>query len=49
MSQALYAHNTYHYDDAEAAGWQTAQVSTFSLANFLGRILIGNPHHLDCS
>jgi len=46
MSQVLYSHNANHYDDAKAAGWQTAQVSTFSLTNFLGRIFIGIPHLL---
>jgi hypothetical protein len=41
MSQVLYAHDAQQYDDAKAAGWQAAQVSTISLTNFLGRIFIG--------
>ncbi len=41
MSQVLYAHEAQQYDDAKAAGWQAAQVSTISLTNFLGRIFIG--------
>ena len=41
MSQCLYAHNNSDYDDSVAVGWQTAQVSTFSIMNFSGRILIG--------
>lgn len=43
MTQTLYAHETpaAEYDPTTAAGWQAAQVSTISMANFLGRILIG--------
>jgi hypothetical protein len=41
MSQVLYAHEAQQYDNAKAAGWQAAQVSTISLTNFLGRIFIG--------
>lgn len=41
MSQTLYAKNNSHYDEVEAARWQATQVSTISVMNFLGRILIG--------
>ncbi|GLB43770.1 putative nodulin-like [Lyophyllum shimeji] len=41
MSQALYARSAVEYDPVEAARWQATQVSTFSLLNFAGRILIG--------
>nr|GAT50695.1 predicted protein [Mycena chlorophos] len=41
MSQALYAKANPTYDDVEASKWQAAQVSTISVMNFSGRILIG--------
>ncbi|KAF9442283.1 MFS general substrate transporter [Macrolepiota fuliginosa MF-IS2] len=41
MSQTLYAKNQSNYDEIEAARWQATQVSTISIMNFLGRILIG--------
>lgn len=41
ISQALYA-NDPDYDEVKAAQWQATQVSTISIANCLGRILIGN-------
>ncbi len=42
MSQTLYAKNNPNYNEIEAAQWQAAQVSTISIMNFLGRILIGD-------
>ena len=41
ISQALYAKGDPDFDDLEAAKIQAAQVSTVSIMNFLGRILIG--------
>ncbi|KAH0832921.1 major facilitator superfamily domain-containing protein [Lanmaoa asiatica] len=41
ISQALYAKTHAVYDDVEASKWQAAQVSTLSLGNFAGRVLIG--------
>lgn len=41
MSQTLYAKNNSQYDEVDAARWQATQVSTISVMNFLGRILIG--------
>ncbi|KAG1740236.1 major facilitator superfamily domain-containing protein [Suillus paluster] len=41
ISQALYAKGNPNYDDLEALRWQAAQVSTLSVCNFAGRILIG--------
>ncbi|EIW81731.1 MFS general substrate transporter [Coniophora puteana RWD-64-598 SS2] len=41
ISQALYAKGNPTYDDLEAAKWQAAQVSTLSIGNFSGRVLIG--------
>ena len=41
MSQCLYAYNNPNYDDLVGSGWQAAQVSTISIMNFSGRILIG--------
>ncbi|KAF8173863.1 major facilitator superfamily domain-containing protein [Mycena galopus ATCC 62051] len=41
MSQALFAKTHPVYDEAEASPWQAAQVSTISIMNFAGRILIG--------
>jgi hypothetical protein len=41
IAQALFAHNNPSYDEAESSIWQAAQVSTLSLANFSGRVLIG--------
>lgn len=41
MSQTLYAKNNPNYNVIEAVQWQAAQVSTISIMNFLGRILIG--------
>lgn len=41
ISQALYAKGDPDFDDLEAAKIQAAQVSTVSIMNFLGRIMIG--------
>jgi len=41
IAQALFAHDNPAYDEAESSTWQAAQVSTLSLANFFGRVLIG--------
>ncbi|KAF8839373.1 MFS general substrate transporter [Paxillus ammoniavirescens] len=41
ISQALYAKANPMYDGLEASKWQAAQVSTLSIGNFAGRILIG--------
>ncbi|KAG1838706.1 major facilitator superfamily domain-containing protein [Suillus subalutaceus] len=41
ISQALYAKGNPDYDELEALRWQAAQVSTLSVCNFAGRILIG--------
>lgn len=41
ISQALYAKGNPNYDELEASRWQAAQVSTLSIGNFAGRILIG--------
>ncbi|KAG2072862.1 MFS general substrate transporter [Suillus decipiens] len=41
ISQALYAKGNQNYDELEASRWQAAQVSTLSVCNFAGRILIG--------
>ncbi|KAJ7470410.1 major facilitator superfamily domain-containing protein [Mycena latifolia] len=41
MSQALFAKGNPAYDEVEASRWQAAQVSTISIMNFSGRILIG--------
>ncbi|KAI9512757.1 MFS general substrate transporter [Russula earlei] len=41
IAQALFAHGNPAYDEAKSSAWQAAQVSTLSLANFAGRIVIG--------
>ncbi|OJA21335.1 hypothetical protein AZE42_07120 [Rhizopogon vesiculosus] len=41
ISQALYAKGNPDYDRLESARWQAAQVSTLSICNFAGRVLIG--------
>lgn len=41
ISQSLFAYNNPNYDEVKAAQWQATQVSTVSLMNCLGRILIG--------
>jgi len=41
MSQALFAKGNPTYDEVEASQWQATQVSTISIMNFAGRILIG--------
>jgi hypothetical protein len=41
ISQALYAKGNPNYDELESSQWQAAQVSTLSICNFAGRILIG--------
>ncbi|KAI0059338.1 MFS general substrate transporter [Artomyces pyxidatus] len=41
IAQALFAKGNPAYDEVEASVWQAAQVSTVSLMNFSGRILIG--------
>ncbi|KAF8839371.1 MFS general substrate transporter [Paxillus ammoniavirescens] len=42
ISQALYAKANPIYDALEASKWQASQVSTLSIGNFAGRILIGS-------
>jgi hypothetical protein len=41
ISQMLLAKGNAEYDDAIASQWQSTQVSVISVANCLGRILIG--------
>ncbi|KAI0368451.1 MFS general substrate transporter [Pilatotrama ljubarskyi] len=41
ISQALFANDNPDYDEVKAAQWQATQVSTISVMNCLGRILIG--------
>ncbi|KAJ6473175.1 major facilitator superfamily domain-containing protein [Mycena sanguinolenta] len=41
MSQALYAQAHPVFDEVEASKWQATQVSTISIMNFAGRIVIG--------
>ena len=41
ISQALFANKNPDYDEIKAAQWQATQVSTVSVMNCLGRILIG--------
>ncbi|KAJ8588017.1 hypothetical protein M405DRAFT_740986, partial [Rhizopogon salebrosus TDB-379] len=41
ISKALYAKGNHNYDELEASQWQATQVSTLSVCNFAGRILIG--------
>ncbi|KAJ7899186.1 major facilitator superfamily domain-containing protein [Mycena olivaceomarginata] len=41
MSQALFAKGNPAYDKVEASQWQATQVSTISIMNFFGRIIIG--------
>ncbi|KAF7354639.1 NmrA domain-containing protein [Mycena sanguinolenta] len=41
MSQALYAQTHPEFDEVEVSKWQAAQVSTISIMNFAGRIVIG--------
>jgi hypothetical protein len=41
MSQALFAKGNPAYDEVEASQWQATQVSTISIMNFFGRIIIG--------
>ena len=41
ISQALFAKGNPDFDDRKAAQWQATQVSTISVTNCLGRILIG--------
>lgn len=41
IAQALFSKGNPAYDELEASTWQAAQVSTVSIMNFLGRILIG--------
>ncbi|KAH6890095.1 hypothetical protein BKA70DRAFT_1329013, partial [Coprinopsis sp. MPI-PUGE-AT-0042] len=41
MAQALYAFENTDYDPVQAAKWQATQVSTVSVMNCLGRIIIG--------
>ncbi|KAJ6544286.1 major facilitator superfamily domain-containing protein [Mycena capillaripes] len=41
MSQALFAKGNPNYDEVEASQWQATQVSTLSIMNFSGRIVIG--------
>ena len=44
MSLALSAKGDPSYDQDQAARWQAAQVSTLSIMNCSGRILIGELH-----
>ncbi len=41
ICQALFAKGNPDFDDRKAAQWQATQVSTISITNCLGRILIG--------
>ncbi|KAJ7039436.1 major facilitator superfamily domain-containing protein [Mycena alexandri] len=41
MSQALFAKGNPAYDEVEASKWQATQVSTISIMNFSGRVIIG--------
>lgn len=41
IALALYAQSNAEYDHVEASKWQVAQVSTLSLGNFAGRVIIG--------
>ncbi|KAI6160927.1 major facilitator superfamily domain-containing protein [Pisolithus thermaeus] len=41
ISLALFAESNPNYDEVEASKWQAAQVSTLSVGNFAGRLLIG--------
>ncbi|KAI0637554.1 MFS general substrate transporter [Trametes polyzona] len=41
ISQALFANNNPDYDEVKAAQWQATQVSTVSVMNCIGRIVIG--------
>ncbi|KAJ6544289.1 MFS general substrate transporter [Mycena capillaripes] len=41
ISQALFARGNPDYDEVEALQWQATQVSTLSIMNFSGRIVIG--------
>lgn len=41
ISQALFAKGNPNYDEELASQWQATQVSAISIANFMGRILIG--------
>ncbi|KAJ7886216.1 major facilitator superfamily domain-containing protein [Mycena olivaceomarginata] len=41
MSQALFSQDNPAYDEVEASKWQATQVSTISIMNFAGRIIIG--------
>jgi len=51
IALALYAQLNPEYDDVQASKWQAAQVSTLSIGNFAGRIIIGSilpPFFLSC-
>lgn len=41
ISQALFVKGDPEFDERKAAQWQATQVSTISVANCLGRVLIG--------
>ncbi|KAI0052677.1 MFS general substrate transporter [Auriscalpium vulgare] len=41
IAQALFSKGNPAYDEVEASVWQAAQVSTVSLMNFTGRVVIG--------
>ncbi|KAJ7174561.1 major facilitator superfamily domain-containing protein [Mycena filopes] len=41
MSQALFSKGNPAYDEIEASKWQATQVSTISIMNFSGRVVIG--------
>ena len=41
ISQALFANGNPDYDEVAAAQWQATQVSTVSITNCLGRIVLG--------
>lgn len=41
ISQALFAKGDPNFDERKAAQWQATQVSTVSIMNCIGRILIG--------
>jgi hypothetical protein len=48
ISQALFAKGNPNYDEELASQWQATQVSAISIANFMGRILIGSDLYPFC-
>jgi hypothetical protein len=41
ISQALFAKGDPEFDEKKASQWQATQVSTVSIANCIGRVMIG--------